>query len=451
MIGTLSQVYLYNAVKTKYGSPSAVWLLFLLIFTPANFISLTSFLPSTFSMYCLTIALASWINQNFVLSIYMVALSTLIGWPFSVLISLPLVIQILMKKPFKFIIQHGIISVVVFLVPSIFVDYFYYKKFIFASFNIVFYNVFSTHSGPDLYGTEPWYFYFVNLFLNFNLAFVFSLFSLPILVLYAFIKPEKSVSVKTNLFFISSFYLWFIYMSTVSHKEERFMFVIYPFIFFLAAITMQTSYEILKSIKFLFIFKKPFLFGIAMIILLFSISRTTSLYYNYDAPMNLYYHLWKIESHQNIWNPLFQNQNFANNYSLICLGKEWYRFYTHFFIPSHLRIGFIDDGFHGQLPQYFGNGANATSRIPDGFNDLNKEEVSRYVPLEKCTYWITFIEDEQSYQMLLKMRPEWKIVFNSPFLDAQKSHRLFRAFYFPKLSTKLTSFGKYLLLKNKDV
>lgn len=66
------------------------------------------------------------------------------------------------------------------------IDTYYYGKLVFAPINIVLYNVFSSH-GPDLYGTEPWYFYFVNCFLNFNLVFVVSLATVPIMVILTFL------------------------------------------------------------------------------------------------------------------------------------------------------------------------------------------------------------------------------------------------------------------------
>lgn len=61
------------------------------------------------------------------------------------------------------------------------VDTFFYGKVVFASLNIILYNVFSSH-GPDLYGTEGWHFYFINCFLNFNLVFLASLSIIPIMV-----------------------------------------------------------------------------------------------------------------------------------------------------------------------------------------------------------------------------------------------------------------------------
>lgn len=45
------------------------------------------------------------------------------------------------------------------------------------------YNVFGGKGrGPDIYGTEPWNFYVINGFLNFNFLFIMALLSIPGLV-----------------------------------------------------------------------------------------------------------------------------------------------------------------------------------------------------------------------------------------------------------------------------
>ena len=61
------------------------------------------------------------------------------------------------------------------------IDSHYFGRLVVAPWNIVMYNVFSSH-GPDLYGTEPWTFYIVNGILNFNIIFVAALVSLPLYV-----------------------------------------------------------------------------------------------------------------------------------------------------------------------------------------------------------------------------------------------------------------------------
>lgn len=61
------------------------------------------------------------------------------------------------------------------------IDSYFYGKLVIAPFNIVLYNIFTSH-GPDLYGTEPWSFYLLNGFLNFNIVFILSLLA-PFLIL----------------------------------------------------------------------------------------------------------------------------------------------------------------------------------------------------------------------------------------------------------------------------
>lgn len=65
----------------------------------------------------------------------------------------------------------------------------------------------------------------------------------------------------------------------------------------------------------------------------------------------------------------------------ICVGKEWYRYPSSFFLGSDAELRFIKSGFTGQLPQPF-SAEHGTWGTQPGFNDLNREENSRYV---SCT------------------------------------------------------------------
>lgn len=77
--------------------------------------------------------------------------------------------------------------------PMVVVDYFFYRKWLVAPLNIILYNVFSDSGGPgtysiaskfdaELYGVEPWTYYFFNGFLNFNFVFALALLSIPVRV-----------------------------------------------------------------------------------------------------------------------------------------------------------------------------------------------------------------------------------------------------------------------------
>lgn len=86
------------------------------------------------------------------------------------------------------------------------IDSYYYGKFVFASLNIVLYNVFSSH-GPELYGTEPLSYYLYNLFLNFNVAFLLSLCSVVTLLVSLFVtsKGWQLFTDSSLMIFVGSF------------------------------------------------------------------------------------------------------------------------------------------------------------------------------------------------------------------------------------------------------
>ena len=63
--------------------------------------------------------------------------------------------------------------------PVVAVDSYYYGRLLCAPLNIVLYNVFGA-GGPELYGTEPWSYYFVNGALNFNVLFPVALAAPPL-------------------------------------------------------------------------------------------------------------------------------------------------------------------------------------------------------------------------------------------------------------------------------
>ncbi|KAI7973658.1 hypothetical protein EIK77_004264 [Talaromyces pinophilus] len=71
--------------------------------------------------------------------------------------------------------------------------------------------------------------------------------------------------------------------------------------------------------------------------------------------------------------------------AFLCLGKEWYRFPSSFFLPQSMRAKFVKSEFSGLLPGEFPGGNNmqallaGTSAIPTGMNDRNEEDLSKYV------------------------------------------------------------------------
>lgn len=52
-----------------------------------------------------------------------------------------------------------------------------------------------------------------------------------------------------TLLYLSCFYIWFGFMSAIPHKEERFLFVVYPHLCLAAAVAMHYIIQILRKIS----------------------------------------------------------------------------------------------------------------------------------------------------------------------------------------------------------
>uniref|UniRef100_A0A915MDC0 Mannosyltransferase n=1 Tax=Meloidogyne javanica TaxID=6303 RepID=A0A915MDC0_MELJA len=247
------QTWEYSPV---YGIRS--WLYILLYAGPAKF--LIKIFPD--SKVALFFSLRFLIRS---LSIFCTAISALIGWPFSAILGLPIVIEMLIirkrKLALKFLFYSILFGLLICLLLFI-VDTHFFGRPVLAPLNIIFYNIFSSN-GPNLYGKEPISFYLKNLFLNFNIAFILAIFAIPFCLFFLIIqkineekykKEDKTILFKNyfgnnplkqwerfrHLIFLSmSATIWMLIFMLQPHKEERFLFPIYPHICLLAAICLD--------------------------------------------------------------------------------------------------------------------------------------------------------------------------------------------------------------------
>lgn len=139
----------------------------------------------------------------------------------------------------------------------------------------------------------------------------------------------------------------------------------------------------------------------------------------------------------------------------VCVGKEWYRYPSSFFLPStqHWKLQFIRSEFKGQLPKPYASGSGATRVIPSDMNDLNIEEPSRYVNVSECHFLIDTDTDETNgYEVAFSRdAANWEAIQSLPFLDAKNSPTLFRAFYVPFVTESKCKYVDYNLLRNKHL
>ena len=110
--------------------------------------------------------------------------------------------------------------------------------------------------------------------------------------------------------------------------------------------------------------------GLAIFAVALGVLRTAGTVTAYHAPLEIY-------------KPL-QSLQYASVDGAVCLGKEWYRFPSSYFLPKNMRAKFIKSAFDGLLPGQFseasiGFGLFPTWLVPSGMNDQNIEDPGKHV------------------------------------------------------------------------
>lgn len=296
-------------------------------------------------------------------------------------------------------------------IPVVSIDSLAYGKVTVVPWNIVSYNLFSSAHGPNLYGTAPWPFYFLNLILNFNVLFPLALGSLPALLLTSLYDPKRLGYVprsgeRSSPFVIlalklAPFYVWFYILTIQPHKEERFMFPAYSLLCFNAAVTVYLIRGWMET-TFIKLTKSPyqvcqlglaaslrdrlthayqasrssifstFTFSVVTCSAMLSISRIGANWYYYHSPLSIAYSFEmkeipfilnttgllagppSVPGRTANWGDFALDLSPIKSYNLtLCVGKEWYRFPGHYLIPEGVRVDFVKSEFDGMLPSHF--------------------------------------------------------------------------------------------------
>ncbi|EGD82573.1 hypothetical protein PTSG_03225 [Salpingoeca rosetta] len=429
MLTGASEITLYFTLKRR-GFGHQVPLLFVLFssLSCGLFISSAALLPSSFALALSTFALAAWYRHQDFWAVLCTAISAIAGWPFAAALGLPIAVDIVvMRGRFLPFVRDCVIALCVCVcAPLVAADSYLYGRLVIAPLNILTYNVFSSETSSELYGTEPWEFYFLNGALNFNVAFPLALMA-PIfmLIMSATASLRRQVSAPSSrltAFHLAGMWIWLAIFVPQAHKEERFLFPIYTLVALSAAIALARIQQFWRALAPT---KLHFLGTLvqAAVIVVFALlcaSRVASLYKNYHAPLDVYARL-----------PDVVDTSAAS--TRLCVGKEWYRFPSSFFLPSHtVEVEFIRSEFKGLLPKHY-EAANGTRVIPTHMNALNKEEPSRYVPVETCDFIVDF-ESVATAPLEPNYGDDasWTRVACAPFLDsAATTNTLGRTLYLP--------------------
>lgn len=432
LISVICDAALVVALSRRYGKRLASYALAMLCLTSGCFFASTSFLPSSFSMYAMSLSSALFLFEKPAMAVAVSATGVILGWPFAILAFLPITIYSLMRK-FKQAFIAGAVTSIVLLGLSVLVDFYYYKRWTSSVMNLLLYNVLGGGES-HLYGTEGASYYLRNGFNNFNFCFILALLFL------GFLPIAKKKYAPDLLIVISPIYIWLAFMSLQPHKEERFLYPIYPLICVAASAVMESfpdifqdkydpsrNYMLVQAAKYV----RPMVLGL---ILCASHSRTFSLINGYSAPLEIYKHL---DYHDDV-----------ETGSVVCVGSEWHRYPSSFFIPDHVgQVQWIDDGFRGLLPFPFNSTSGGTSGAPPYFNNKNMASDQQYLQdLEKCTFLIE-LQLQRPFLSRGSDLSTWEVVAALPYLDRELSPPLYRSFFIPYRWQEKNVFGMYKLLK----
>lgn len=133
-------------------------------------------------------------------------------------------------------------------IPVVLVDSAAYQKLVVVPLNIIRYNLFPVAgAGPELYGTEPWYFYVLNGLISFNIIFPLALVA-PLLILVTLrvdpkrfgdardVSKEQTHPAMSLAIRLAPLHLYLAILMLQKHKEERFLFPAYGHVVLNAAV-----------------------------------------------------------------------------------------------------------------------------------------------------------------------------------------------------------------------
>ncbi|KAG9102402.1 mannosyltransferase [Ceratobasidium sp. 392] len=536
VVTSLCEARFYRTVVENINERVGRYLLFMLLFSAGMWNASTAFLPSTFAMYTTTAACSfsfvppsSSRTQRTLAATVLFAAGAIVGWPFSLLLSVPFVLEELsvyggdivpqsslstwIQARWSRLFGSGAVAALLF-VPVFLIDSYAYGQLTLTPWSLVKYNIFSGSSGrgPTLYGSEPWYFYLLNLALNFNILLPLALVSLPgLLITHRFDHkrlgaargPAGETSSPYTLLAVrlAPFYLWIAVLTAQAHKEERFMYPAYPLLCFNAATTlylmrgwMETAYIKVTQSPYQASQTRLFrLSTLATVVLttLLSVSRIIALYKYYHAPLDIVHHFQYTELTQ-VLNathllPVPDKTTYKSKYDeeidvdlslirqfglKICWGAEWYRFPGSYLVPAGVEPLLVESGFDGMLPRPFlpvvsvaGDPTGFTTPRNGPFGETSRVlgRTTRIVPtgfndLNRAEEGQAADPAQCDYLVHLRLAKDsaalpagdWEDAVCFPFLDASYSSTLTRALWVPGAAwQRSNTFGEYCLLRDR--
>lgn len=505
-----------GAAKSKSSSLPAVSLvLALLLATSAGMFSAApALLPSSFIMIFLTWAAAEVLEGKNATAVVAAGVFGLLwGWPVASVAFLPYALWVLLAAVAAGSLIRTAAAALglsaTALVPLVLLDRLAYGRWTVSLLNFLKYNVSGDGGDSSLYGVEEWHYYLRNSVLNLG-AVVALAAAAPVVLGVVFAATRaKIISCSSSSLSVSPHALkrlaltllplplWAITISSLSHKEERFLYPVYPLACLAAAATVATAPAAVAAAFFAPVKKMLlprsssrrsnsssssasvysfFSFALQASLVaaaaLVGASRVSALLASYSAPLRIFSSLPSDPASPppqrgDPDSAVKGNSTSTTNHSLVCLGAEWHRFPSSFLLPGEAyRLAFVAAGFGGLLPVPFDVSRGGTRAAPDSLNDRNaRDERNELVNDAPCDYFVGVAPPLGDARLEGR---DWTEVAASPFLDVNAASvralpALSRAFYLPRWFAEgvlrrpawaaaeglLRERGRYVLMKRR--
>ncbi|KAJ2442824.1 hypothetical protein GGF42_006831 [Coemansia sp. RSA 2424] len=485
----LCEALFVRAIAEHVDRTMANYTLLGLVGMAGMFHSASALLPSSFAMYLCMLgsvsAMAPAGRGRVVPAVCAFAVAVAWGWPYSAIVALPFAVEELVERRGKTLLRCvaiGTSALVVTVGAAAVIDSRYYGSVAVAGWNQIAYNVLGLGGDSTLYGTEPWHFYIKNGLLNANLVMILALLSLPLWLAYYVVlrlvgrsksgsrqKAEVVAGLQTShrllVYRVLPFYVTLGLFSMQPHKEERFLSIVYPHMCFNAAAALSllrplyvwaTSTKISPRLGYMTLCVAA---SIGML-------RMTALTQYYGAPTRAFL---QLPGHRNAgksaaailelgpsikslvsptsarskaWDPMMSER-------VVCMGKDWYRFPSSFWLPPNHRLQFIESpAFDGHLPGDYtpvwvsGSTKMSTSMKRPDFNSMNIWEPTHAIPSnmtsEVCDYVVDVEYPSRGIEAPILRGEKWqRIAACEPILDSELTPLLARVVYVPAFVLRL--------------
>ncbi|CAG9463934.1 unnamed protein product [Pedinophyceae sp. YPF-701] len=402
---------------------------YLAMLSAGSYVSSTTLLPSTFSMYFNAAALAALLYGKGRLVIVCSVLGVVLGWNVAVISVAPYALYVLATEAF---VPSLVTAVTTFTASSLAVlatDTLFYGRLTSSAVNFLKYNV-AGGGDSSLYGVESWTFYLRNGLLNLGPVLPAALLMPVAAACCALLRgwsntpaslPGKAPAWGTvAVAAVAPAYVWLAAISALPHKEERFLYPVYPQLCLAAALALsmlQSAPELLwrcvsrgtatkrggdegtlpgavRRAKGIASFAVNAFF---MAHAAFATARVRALLRYYRGPMDL------------MQSPIFAQdaQRFDARpfrWISVCLGTEWHRVPPSFLLPDErMRYFFLETAFDGALPGHFSEPdlhvrsiLEGTATADEWLNDRNLAAAAQHIPggLLNCDYLVLTLPHE---------------------------------------------------------